>query len=232
MIQIRHGKDRGQTKIGWLNARHTFSFGNYYDEDHMGFRALRVINQDRISGGGGFPMHGHSDMEIITYVLEGELAHEDSLGHTSVLRPQGVQIITAGTGVRHSEFNHSKTEGVHLLQMWIEPDQKGLPPKYSEKEFNIFADSGKLHLVGSRDGRDGSLLIHQDVSLYVAHLRPGDEINYKMPDTRHAWIHLAAGEIVVNGVKLSDGDGAAVSSEGRLNIRAAHESDLVLFDLE
>ncbi len=231
MIQIRRGKDRGQTKIGWLDARHTFSFGHYYDEDHMGFRTLRVINQDRISGGGGFPMHGHSDMEIITYVMEGELAHEDSLGHKSVLRPQGVQIITAGTGVTHSEFNHSADGVLHLLQMWIEPDREAHEPRYSEKVFNVFGDPGKLHLVGSQDGRAGSLKFHQAASLYVARLRPGDKINHEFSNPRLAWIHLAAGEIFLNGVKMSDGDGAAISLETELNISAAKQSDTVLFDL-
>ena len=231
MIKIRPGKDRGQTKIGWLNARHTFSFGRYHDEDQMGFRSLRVINQDRVSGGGGFPTHGHSDMEIITYVLDGGIGHEDSLGQKSVLKPGGVQIISAGTGVTHSEFNHSKTDVLHLLQMWVEPDELGLKPGYAEKTFPVDQEHGKLHLVGSKDGRDGSLLIHQDVSLYAAKLKTGDALDYKLKHNRHAWIHLASGEISMNDVNLTSGDGAAVGEESELQIEAGSAADLVLFDL-
>lgn len=231
MIQIRSGKDRGQTKIGWLDARHTFSFGRYYDEDHMGFRALRVINQDRVSGGGGFPMHGHANMEIITYILEGELAHEDSLGHRSILKSGGVQIISAGTGVTHSEFNRSPTDVLHLLQMWVDPSVADLQPAYAEKMFRVDQEHGKWRLIGSKDGRVGSLLIHQDVSLFVLRLEPKDAVDYKLNPDRHAWIHLATGEILLNGMKFSAGDGAAISQEPDLRIKAAARSDLVLFDL-
>ncbi|MBI4178129.1 pirin family protein [bacterium] len=231
MIRIRPGKDRGQTKIGWLDARHTFSFGRYYDEDHMGFRNLRVINQDRVSGGGGFPMHGHSDMEIITYVLEGELAHKDSLGHESVLKPGGVQVITAGTGVTHSEFNPSAAGTLHLLQMWVEPDASGLPPAYAEKTFHVDRERGRWHLIASRDGRAGSLLIHQDVSLSAAKMDPGQSVDYSLDPDRHVWIHLASGEATLNGRNLSAGDGVAVSQESVLRIEAESTVDLVLFDL-
>lgn len=231
MIRIRPGKDRGQTKIGWLDARHTFSFGRYYDEDHMGFRSLQVINQDRISGGGGFTTHGHANMEIITYILEGELAHEDGMGYKSILKSGGVQIISAGAGVTHSEFNHSKTDVLHLLQMWVEPEKSDLNPGYAEKMFRVDQEHGKWHLVGSIDGRDGSLLIHQDVSLYVSKLEPGDAADYQLKRNRHAWIHLAEGEISLNDLKLTSGDGAAVSQEPDLHIKAGTRSDLVLFDL-
>lgn len=231
MIRIRPGKDRGQTKIGWLDARHTFSFGQYYDEDHMGFRALRVINQDRISGGGGFPEHPHADMEIITYILEGELAHEDSLGKKSVMKPGGVQVITAGTGVTHSEFNHSATSVVHLLQMWIEPDDTGLPPAYAEKTFSVDRQRGRFHIICSKSGRDCSLRIHQDVTLHAAKLGPGQTVDYKLEPGRYAWVHLASGDISLNGLELTGGDGSAVSDESALRFTAGSDSELVLFDL-
>lgn len=231
MILIRPGKNRGQTKLGWLDARHTFSFGRYHDEAHMGFRALRVINQDRIAGGGGFPMHPHADMEIITCILEGAIAHEDSLGHRSVLNSGGVQIISAGTGVTHAEFNDSETDPLHLLQMWVEPDNRGLSPGYAEKSFRAMLADRQWHLVGSKDGRDGSLRIHQDVSLSMAKLQAGDDLDCKLERDRHAWVHLAAGEILMNDEKLTAGDGAAISGESGLRIKAGAASDLVMFDL-
>lgn len=231
MISVRVGTERGRTKTEWLDGRHTFSFGQYYDENHMGFRHLRVINQDRIAGGGGFPMHPHNNMEIITYVLEGALRHEDSLGHRSVIEPPGVQVITAGTGIRHSEFNHSRTKAAHILQIWIEPSQQNLPPEYREKVFEIRSDPGRMHLICSHDSRDGSLQIHQDVALYAARLGNGDRIEHRLDKGRHAWVHLASGNITINDVELGGGDGASIREERELHVTSRKESDIILFDL-
>lgn len=231
MIQIRPGIDRGQTKIGWLDARHTFSFGHYYDEDHMGFRTLRVINQDRISGGGGFPMHGHSDMEIITYVLEGAVRHTDSTGNETIIVPGEAQRMSAGTGISHSEYNPSKTEPVHFLQIWILPQQQNLPPSYEQRSFDLEKNRGRWLLVAARDGRDNAVTVHQDVALSVALLLAGQQATYRLKPGRHAWLQAARGSVTLNGAALNAGDGAAASEEEILEIRALDEAEILLFDL-
>jgi redox-sensitive bicupin YhaK (pirin superfamily) len=227
MMTIRRGDERGHFNHGWLDTYHTFSFADYYDENHMGFRALRVINEDRVAPGQGFGTHPHRDMEIITYVLEGALAHKDSSGGEGVLRPGEVQHMTAGAGIRHSEFNASEVEPVHLLQIWLLPDKKGLKPGYDQKRFEIDG----LRLVASHDGRDGSLQIHQDVDLFAARLPKGKEVKHASAAGRHAWLQVARGGVALNGTALRAGDGAAVSDERELVIRADEPSEFLLFDL-
>src|SRR4051794_4156390 len=206
MIRIRKAGERGHFDHGWLDTYHTFSFADYYDSAHMGFRALRVINEDRVRPGHGFGMHGHRDMEIVTCVLEGALQHRDSLGSGAVLRPGELQRITAGTGVMHSEFNPSATEPVHLYQIWLLPERKGLTPDYEQRAFDPGERDGRLRLVASRDGRDGSLTVHQDAELYLATLRPGGRVRHELRDGRHAWLQVARGGVTVNGRSLSEGD--------------------------
>ena len=227
MITIRRSKERSYFNHGWLDTYHTFSFADYYDPNHMGFRALRVINDDRVAPGRGFGLHPHRDMEIITYVLEGALAHQDSSGGEGVLRPSEVQHMTAGAGIRHSEFNASETEPVHLLQIWLLPDKKGLKPGYDQKRFEIDG----LTLVASRDGREDSLRVHQDVDVFAARLPSGREVKHKLAPNRHAWLQVARGEATVNGTGLGAGDGAAVSEERELVIRATEPAEFLLFDL-
>jgi redox-sensitive bicupin YhaK (pirin superfamily) len=235
MITLRRAADRGHADLGWLDSWHTFSFSSYYDPKHMGFRSLRVINDDRIAAGKGFGTHGHQDMEIITYVLDGELEHKDSMGSGSVLRPGDVQHMSAGTGVMHSEFNHSRSAPVHLLQIWIEPDEAGIPPVYGERNFPVAQRSGQLRLVASRDGRDGSLRIHQDVDLMASLLAPGQTVTHALRPGRHAWVQMAKGSAVVNGAPLSAGDAAAISAETTLRIEGsgagAGPAELLVFDL-
>jgi redox-sensitive bicupin YhaK (pirin superfamily) len=231
MIQIRKAAERGHFNHGWLDTYHTFSFSDYYDPDHMGFRALRVINDDRVAPGQGFGMHGHRDMEIVTYVLDGALAHRDSLGNGSVLRPGELQHMTAGTGVRHSEFNPSDTEGVHLYQIWLLPDRRGLTPGYEQKAFVEEERRGKLRLVASPTGECGSLLIHQDARLYLATLPAGETVSHTLKPGRHAWLQVLRGRAALNGVALAAGDGAAISEEQNLQITGQEEAEVLLFDL-
>lgn len=230
MMKIRRAEERGQADYGWLNTHYTFSFADYYDPQHMGFRTLRVINDDRVGPGGGFDTHPHRDMEIITYVLNGALQHKDSMGHGRVIRAGEFQYMSAGTGVRHSEFNPSPTEPVHLLQIWILPDKKGLKPHYAERT-GAQLPGGRLNLVASKAGRDGSIPINQDVDLYLAKLSPGEAVAHNLPPQRHAWVHVAEGEVTLNGQNLRAGDGAALSNESALKLEAEAPSQVLLFDL-
>ena len=231
MLTIRKAEDRGHANHGWLNTYHTFSFANYYEPKHMGFRALRVINEDRVSPGNGFGTHGHRDMEIITYVLEGALEHKDSIGTGSVIQPGEVQRMSAGTGILHSEFNHSKSESVHFLQIWLLPEKEGLPPSYEQRNFSPAKTPGKLHLVAARDGRDAAVTGHQDVDLYAAVLEPGDRVSHSLQPQRHAWVQVARGAITLNGLSLDKGDGAAISEETDVVIEATTDAEILLFDL-
>ena len=230
MMTLSPAAERGRTKISWLDSRHTFSFGEWYDPAHMGFRALRVINDDRVAPGGGFPTHGHADMEIVSYVLEGGLEHKDSIGTGSVIRPGDVQRMSAGTGVRHSEFNASRTEPVHFLQIWILPDRRGHAPGYEQKTFPESERHGRLRLVASPDGRDGSVTLHQDVTLYAGVLDEGQQAKLALGPGRHAWVHVARGAATVNGRRLDEGDGAALSDERALTIDG-HGGEVLVFDL-
>ena len=230
MINIRKADDRGHFDHGWLNTYHTFSFADYYDPKFMGFRTLRVINEDRVRGGNGFGTHGHRDMEIISYVLEGALEHRDSMGTGSVIRPGDVQRMSAGTGVMHSEKNASPDELVHFYQIWILPEKGGIKPGYEQKRFEDSERTGKLRVVASPDGRDGSLKIHQDVSFYTGLLRDGSPIEYTLAPDRHAWLQVARGQVTLNGQQLSVSDGAAISGEGKLTI-AGKNAEVLLFDL-
>jgi redox-sensitive bicupin YhaK (pirin superfamily) len=231
MIQVRAAAERGRTDWGWLDSRHTFSFGEYLDPEHMGFRALRVINDDRVRPGAGFGTHGHRDMEILSYVLEGALEHKDSSGGGGVIRPGEIQLMRAGTGVTHSEFNHSKAEPVHFLQVWIVPDQRGLQPVYGQMAFDREAAARSLVLLASSDGRDGSLKVHQDVELWVTRLGPGEARELRLRPGRHAWVHVASGSAAVNGTLLGEGDGAAVAGEERLGFLGRQAGEVLVFDL-
>jgi redox-sensitive bicupin YhaK (pirin superfamily) len=232
MITTRLSDARGRANFGWLDSRHTFSFGDYYDAGHMGFGPLRVINEDRVKPGQGFGTHGHRDMEILSYVLEGALEHKDSIGTGSVIRPGDVQIMSAGTGIRHSEFNPSPTESVHFLQIWVIPEREGIAPRYAQKTFSAEQKRGGLLLVGSSDGRDGSVVIHQDVDLWASILGTGEEVKRHFQPGRSGWVQVVSGAIDVNGGKLSAGDGAAIEGESELTIRGAlANSEFLLFDL-
>lgn len=232
MIILRPAQERGTAYFGWLDSRHTFSFGEYYDPNHMGFANLRVINEDKVSPGQGFGTHGHRDMEIISYVLEGALEHKDSIGTGSVIRPGDVQRMSAGTGIRHSEYNASKTEPVHFLQIWILPERQGIAPGYEQKTFTELEKRGQLRLVGSRDGRDGSITIHQDVDLYAAALHEGDEVNHTLVNGRAAWLQVVRGAVQLKGQMLTAGDGAAISDESLITLRgAANDAEVLLFDM-
>ncbi len=231
MIQIRRAVDRGHFDHGWLNTYHTFSFADYYDPAHMGFRALRVINEDRVAPGQGFGTHGHRDMEIVTCVLAGALEHKDSLGNGSIIRPGELQRMSAGTGIRHSEFNPSKTEWVHLYQIWLLPERRGVTPSYEQRAFTENEKAGRLRLVASPDGAEGSLRIHQDAWLYLGSLMPGQTVSQAIANGRAAWLQVLRGEIAVNGQALSAGDGAAVSDEEKLEIESQGHSEIMLFDL-
>ncbi len=231
MIQIRRAEERGHANHGWLDTNYTFSFSSYYDPRFMGFRALRVINDDRIAPGRGFGTHGHRDMEIITYVLDGALEHRDSMGTGSVIRPGDVQRMSAGTGVQHSEFNGSKTEPLHLLQIWIEPERSGIAPGYEEKRFSDDEKRNVLRLIASRDGRDGSVTIHQDASVYATVLESGREVTHAIDANRHVWVHVARGSATLDGRLLRAGDGAAVSGERSLTLVGEDEAEILLFDL-
>jgi redox-sensitive bicupin YhaK (pirin superfamily) len=231
MITIRPAKERGGANHGWLNTRHTFSFSNYYDPRHMGFRALRVINEDRVTPGQGFGEHAHRDMEILSYVVSGALGHRDSMGNGEAIRPHEWQRMSAGTGVRHSEMNASATEPVHFYQIWILPEAEGIRPGYEQKLFAPEEKSGRLRLVASRGGEDGSLKIHQDVRVYNALLAAGGEVSHTLGEGRHAWVQVVRGSVNLNGVALAEGDGAAVSDETALAVKASEDAEIILFDL-
>jgi len=231
MITIRQAHERGTTQTPWLDSHHTFSFNQYYDPRYTGFRDLVVINEDSVAPGKGFPTHGHRDMEIISYVVDGQLAHRDSTGVSSIIRPGDVQRMSAGTGVRHSEFNPSDTAPTHFLQIWIQPEQDGLPPSYEQRAFPAADRRGTLRLVASRDGQDGSVTVHQDVRLYVGALAAGEELTHRLGDDRHAWVQVVRGAVLLNGTALAAGDGAAVSKETMLHIRASDAAEVLLFDL-
>jgi redox-sensitive bicupin YhaK (pirin superfamily) len=230
-ISIRRAADRGRADFGWLDSRHTFSFGHYFDPEHMGFGPLRVINDDRVAGGGGFPTHPHADMEIVSYVLEGALEHRDSLGNGSVIRPGDVQRMSAGTGIRHSEFNASASEPVHFLQIWILPERDGLTPGYQQTFFAPETKRGRLALVASRDGRDGSVTVHADVDLWATVVAAGEVVSHEIAAGRGAWIQVARGSVRFADEVLGEGDGVAVSSSGLLRIEGLDDAEVLLFDM-
>jgi len=231
MIQIRDADQRGGGDHGWLKTQHTFSFADYWDPQWMGFRSLRVINEDWVAPNTGFPTHPHRDMEIITYVLEGKLEHKDSLGTGSVILPGDGQRMTAGSGIRHSEFNPSTTDPVHLLQIWIQPEKAALPPSYEQKSFAEEDKRGRLRLIASRDAGDGSVKINQDAKLYVTLLKPEEEVTHEFGAGRHGWLQVARGSVELNGKKLAQGDGAAISGEKKLSIKGRKDAEVLLFDL-
>lgn len=227
----RPAADRGHVNIGWLNSKHSFSFGHYYDPKHMGYRSLRVINEDRVRPGEGFGQHGHRDMEIISYVLEGGLAHKDSMGNGSIIKPGEVQRMSAGRGVFHSEYNASSSEEVHFLQIWILPEAQGLSPSYEQNAFPEEERRGRLRLIASRDGREGSVTIHQDVSIYAGLFSQGEEARHPLAPGRHAWVHIARGEAKINGQPLKAGDALALSEEAAVEIAGTKQAEVLVFDL-
>lgn len=232
MIDVRRGTERGASRIDWLDSKHTFSFAEYMDPKHMGFRALRVINEDKVTPGAGFGTHGHRDMEIVSYVLDGAIAHKDSTGVGATIRPGDVQRMTAGSGVHHSEFNPSTSDPLHFLQIWIVPDARGLAPGYEQKTFPPAEKKGRLRLVASRDGRDGSVTIHQDVDLYASVLDPGERVTLALRAGRGAWVQVARGAVIVNGTRLEQGDGARIEGESGVTLEgAAANSEALVFDL-
>lgn len=231
MITLRPSNDRGHANHGWLDSYHTFSFANYYDPNHMGFRALRVINEDRVQPGRGFGTHGHRDMEILTYVLEGALEHKDSIGNGAIIQPGEVQRMSAGTGILHSEFNSSQTEPVHFLQIWILPDRQGLQPSYEQRAFSVEERLGKLRLIAASDGREGAVTIHQDVDLYSAVLQPGDRVFHQLQSKRYGWLQVARGTVNFSGYALKAGDGVAVTEAESLQINTDTGAEVLLFDL-
>jgi redox-sensitive bicupin YhaK (pirin superfamily) len=231
MIQIRPAKDRGQTALTWLDSRHTFSFGDYYDPAHLSFGALRVINDDRVAPSAGFGTHPHRDMEIITYVLQGALEHRDSLGTGSAISAGEVQRMTAGTGILHSEFNASPTEPVHLLQIWILPEKRGLEPGYEQRVIPLEEKRGQLRLIASRDGRKDSLLLHQDADVYATVLEAGERVSHRLRHGRKAWVQVATGEILLNDRLLQAGDGAALENEDGLVLTGKQPAGILVFDL-
>jgi len=231
MITIRKSQDRGHFDHGWLNTYFTFSFADYYDPQHVHFRTLRVLNDDRVAAGAGFPEHPHRDMEIVTYVLDGALEHRDSMGNGSVIRPGDLQYMSAGSGVTHSEFNASKTEPVHLLQIWMFPEKKGMKPVYDQKNFPREYKLGKLRLVASPDGREGSVTIRQDNELYATVLGAGESVRHELKPERHAFVQVARGSVKLNGTKLVEGDGAAISEEKAVELTGVKDAEVLLFDL-
>ncbi len=232
-ISIRPANERGVANFGWLNSRHSFSFGQYYDPNQMGFGSLRVINEDKVEPGKGFGTHGHRDMEIISVVLEGSLEHKDSIGNGSIIRPGEVQRMSAGTGILHSEYNASNTDRVHFLQIWILPEEKGLQPSYEQKVFTEDEKQGKLRLVGSRDGREGSVTIHQEADLYLTLLGNGEEVNHQIADGRSLWVQVARGKVLLDDRTLSTGDGAAISQEQSIAIAGISDvAEVLVFDLK
>lgn len=231
MFTIRLANERGHADHGWLNSYHTFSFGGYYDPNHMGFRSLRVINEDRVAAGQGFGTHAHNDMEIVSYVLDGELEHKDSMGNGEVLRPGEFQRITAGTGITHSEFNPSDANPTHFYQIWLLPERKGIEPGYEQKAFEPAGRKNNFQLVASRDAAEGSLLIHQDAKIYLADLEVGKELTYEIPKGRHVWLQVLRSDVAVEGHVLSTSDAVTVSDEAALTIKASSDAELMLFDL-
>jgi len=231
MMNVRRSNERGHVDLGWLNSRHTFSFGDYYDPRFLGFSALRVINEDRVAPGKGFPVHAHRDMEIITYILDGALAHKDSLGTGTIIRPGDVQRMSAGAGIEHSEFNPSLDAPVHFLQIWILPDTKGLPASYEQISLPPEARRDRLRMIGSRDGREGSVTVHQDLSLYAGVLTVGEGVDHAFMGPRAGWVQVASGSVDVNGHQLEAGDGLALSKESALRIKAISQAEVLLFDL-
>ena len=231
MLQIRKSEARGAANHGWLDSKHSFSFGSYHDPDHVGFGPLLVINEDRVQGSQGFGTHGHRDMEIISYVLSGALEHKDSMGTGSVLHYGDVQRMSAGTGVRHSEFNHNADEKVHFLQIWIQPNQVGIPPSYEEKNFTVESKLGNLRLIASSDGREGSVLIHQDASIYASILRSGDALEHKLAAGRIAYVHVIRGDVTVNGTALKGGDALKLTAENLVTLADATDAEVLVFDL-
>ena len=231
MLNVRKSNERGGANFGWLDSKHTFSFGHYHDPKHMGFGPLRVINEDKVQPGRGFDSHGHRDMEIISYVLDGALEHKDSMGNGSVLRYGDVQIMSAGSGVVHSEYNHSKTEGVHFLQIWIMPNVAGAEPRYEEKHFDTADKTGKLRLIASHDGREGSVSIRQDAALYATILDGEDTVEHALASARQAYVHVIRGQVTVNGVALAGGDALKVTGEEAVTLAQAAGAEVLLFDL-
>lgn len=231
MITIRRSNERGHANHGWLDSYHSFSFANYYDPKHMGFRSLRVINEDQIAAGAGFPTHPHRDMEIITYVVSGSVAHRDSLGNTETIGAHGIQRFSAGTGIAHSEFNPSRDEPLHLLQIWILPEAQGITPSYEQKDFPAETKVGQWRRLANRDAADGAVKIHQDAALYATIVPAGTQQTYELKPGRHAWVQVVKGEVTLNGEALYPGDGAAVSDETELLLEATTEAEILLFDL-
>lgn len=230
-ITIRPADERGHANHGWLDTWHSFSFAHYHDPEHMGFRSLRVINDDRVEAGAGFGTHGHSDMEILSYVLEGALQHQDSTGGGGVIRPGEIQFMRAGTGVTHSEYNASKTEPVHFLQIWVIPERRGLAPRYDQKPFDVQAAGNGFVLLASHDGRDGSIQVQQDLSLWVTRLGAGQRREAALGPGRHAWVHVARGSAALSGHALEAGDGASLSSEAKVELEGRGDAELLVFDL-
>jgi hypothetical protein len=231
MITVHRADDRGRTRQGWLDSAHTFSFAEYYDPARMGYRSLRVINEDLVAPCSGFPTHAHRDMEILTWVLEGKLDHKDSLGHGSIVEPGEVQRMTAGTGIRHSEYNASRAEPLHLLQIWIQPERRGLAPEYAQRAFPESERRGRLRLVASHDGAEGSVTIHQDARVYAGLLESGERVHHPLGRGRHAWLQVTRGDVETNGDRLHAGDGAAIESEDSVEIAADGPAEVLLFDL-
>lgn len=231
MITLRPSNERGLTDIGWLESRHSFSFGGYYDPAHMAFRSLRVINDDKVAGGMGFGTHPHRDMEIVTYVISGAVAHKDSLGHGATVKRGDVQMMSAGTGIRHSEFNPSETEPTHFLQIWIEPAKHGVAPRYEQAYVSDDAKRGALRLVASPDGAEGSLTIGQDARLFATLLGDGQEVSHAFAAGRHGWVQVAKGSVELNGKTLAEGDGASISNEAAITLRGVQGAEVLLFDL-
>ena len=232
MLDVRRASERGHTQWGWLDSRHTFSFGDYHDSDHMGFRSLHVLNDDRVQPGQGFGTHGHRDMEILSYVLEGALEHKDSSGGGGVIRPGEIQFMRAGSGVQHSEYNHSKSEPVHFLQIWIVPDKQGLQPTYGQQPFDADAAKRSFVLLASKEGRDGTIQIQQDVDVWVTLLGKDERRELALAPGRGAWVHVARGSVDLNGTLLREGDGAAVSGEDRLRFLGQGPGEVLVFDLK
>lgn len=231
MLTVRKAEDRGHANHGWLDSYHSFSFANYYDPQHMGFRSLRVINEDAIVPAKGFPTHPHRDMEIITYVVSGAVAHKDSIGNTEKVGAGGVQRFSAGTGITHSEFNPSSTEGLHLLQIWLLPEQQGITPSYEQKEFPTATKRGQWRAIANREAMDGAVKLHQDAALYATILEPGEQLTYTLQADRHAWVQIVQGEVTLNGTTLDKGDAAAISNETKLAFEASTDAEILLFDL-
>lgn len=231
MLTVRKADDRGHANHGWLNSYHSFSFANYYDPQHMGFRSLRVINEDTIASGAGFPTHPHRDMEIITYVVSGAVAHRDSIGNTEMVGAGGIQRFSAGTGITHSEFNPSNAEALHLLQIWILPEQQGITPSYEQKEFPAETKRGQWGALANRDATDGAVKLHQNAALYATLLEPGERRDYALQTDRHAWVQIVQGEVTLNGTLLEKGDAAALSNETKLVFEASTDAEILLFDL-